>query len=320
MSLVKKVLIVLAIFGAAQAALSVGWIPQTKAPEKSGGAGPALSAGEAPKAEEPAGLKAIEWEKTFKSALARAKKEKKPVLVEFYVPWQQWCRVFEDKTLGDSKVAALARKFVCVRVNAEKSPDLVKKYQLKSYPTTVFLNPRGEVAHRIIGYIPARPFEREMKEIAAGREPEKELKKLEKSNPREFRPLVFLGVGYLKRQEWDKAIEAYERALKVGPGPESKEQQEVVYSLCQLYDFRGHPERAERLLRQLLRAESSDKIKIHDMLGHVYLSMKRPEEAIAQFKAERNLVKDEKQREFLDNLIGHIREAMEKKQPSGEGK
>lgn len=254
----------------------------------------------------------IAWEESLSKALSRARKERKPVLIEFYVTWQQWCRVFDEKTLSDPEIVKLSGKFVCLRVEAKEDSALVRKYRTKSYPTVVFLNSRGETIHRITGYVAARPFEREMREIAKGREPEKELRNLEKSNPREFRPLVMLGVAYLKRQEWDKAIDAYERALETGPGPDAKESQEVIYSLCQLYDFRKKPEKAEPLLLDLLRAESSDKTKVHDMLGHVYLSLKRPNEAIEHFRAERNLIGDEKQRQFLDRMIEHIQKGSKK--------
>jgi len=291
----KSLLFVFLISGFA--GWAIDWIPDDQWPPS---APPELVEGEEPV------IPPLAWEDSLDKALVRAQKDTKPVLIEFFMTWQQWCRVFDEKTLSDPDIVNLSRKFVCVRVDAKEASDLVRKYGVKSYPTVVFLNPRGETIHRIIGYVAARPFEREMKEIAAGREPEKELRKLEESNPREFRPLVMLGVAYLKRQEWDKAIGAYERALEVGPGPESKESQEVIYSLCQLYDFRKKPEKAEPLLVDLLRAESSNKTKVHDMLGHVYLSLKRPAEAIEQFRAERSLVQDQKQREFLDRLIEHI--------------
>ena len=293
-------LIAVVVMLCATAVHPVGWIEDGKAPKRE--AEPDNEAIEQ-------ALKAIDWEASLDTALARAQEEKKPVLIEFHQSWHQWCRMLEEKTLGDEEISRLTRSFVCVRCDAEESQARVKQYGVKGYPTLVFLNSLGEPIHRVIGFIPPRPLEREMKEIARGREPEKELVKLEQSNPTEFKPLVMLAVGYLRRQEWDKAIATYERALAVGPGPGATEQQEVIYSLSQLYDFKKQPEKAERLLRDLLAVESVDKVKVHDMLGHLCLSQRRLEEAIEHFTAERNLVEDEKQREYLDRFIRHIRES-----------
>jgi len=255
----------------------------------------------------------FEWEESLDMALATAKKESKPVFIEFYVTWQQWCRILDEKTLTDTDVVKLSYKFACVRVDGKESPQLVKKYKVTGYPTIVFLNSRGEQVHRLVGFIPPRPFEREMKDIAEGREPAREFAQLEKSNPKEFRQLVLLAIGYLKRQDWDKAINAYEQALKASPGVNSREAEQVIYSLCQLYDYKGKADKSEKLLLRLLKTEGADKIKVHDMLGHTYLSLKQPEKAIEHFEAERSLVKeDEKQGEFLDRLIEQIRNAPNK--------
>lgn len=254
----------------------------------------------------------IAWVQSLDEALKQAKAEKKPVMIEFYQSWQQWCKVLDERTLANPEIVALSNKFVCLRVDAEKSEALAQKYEVKSYPTVVYLNPAGELIHRVVGFVPAAPFKSEMTKIAKGREPEKEFQKLVRSDPREFRPLVLLGVGYLQRQEWDKAIDAYERALRTNPGMEERETQEIIYSLCFLYDYKKKPEKAEGLLRDLLKTESADKAKVHDILGHVYLSLRRPEQAIQQFEAERNVVEDEQQRKSLDKLIEHIKEREQK--------
>jgi tetratricopeptide (TPR) repeat protein len=284
-------------------AWAVDWVPDERPPSQ----GPSVQPTESQPARQPGEL--ITWEKSLDTALERARKENKPVLIDFYVTWQQWCQTLDDKTLADPAIVQLSRRFVCARVNGKDSPDVVKKYGVRGYPTVVFLNPRGEVVHRVIGFVPARPFELEMKPVAEGRNPEKEFQKLVDSKPREFRPLVLLGIGYAKREQWDKAIAAYDRALDIGPGLESKETHEVIYSLCQLYDYKKQPEKSEELLLKILEVRDSDKVKVHDMLGQTYLSLKQPEKAIEQFEAERALVADEQHRQFIDQMIERIRSA-----------
>jgi tetratricopeptide (TPR) repeat protein len=228
------------------------------------------------------------------------------------VDYQQWCRILDDKTLTDAGVVGLSKKLVCVRINGSNSQDLVTKYGVKTYPTVLYLNSKGEVIDRVIGFVPAQPFLRQMKVIADGREPEKEFEKLARSNPTDFRQLVLLAIGYQKRGEFDKAIESYEKALAVGSGRESEAEQQVIYALCPLYDYRGTPEKSEKLLLRLLSTPDSDKIKAHDMLGQTYLSLKQPAKAIEHFQAERELLQDPKQQEFLDRMIEQIRNAPKK--------
>jgi tetratricopeptide (TPR) repeat protein len=254
----------------------------------------------------------IDWEPSVAKALERARSENKPVMIEFYVDWQQWCRVLEQRSFTDDEIGKIARKLVCVRVDAEDEPGIAKKYDVKGYPTLVFLNSRGESIHRLVGFIPPGPLGLELEQIARGREPEKELRRLEESNPTEFRPLVMLGVGYQKRQEWETAIGYYEEALKAAGSLSEKETHEVVYTLSQLYDYKGSPEKSERLLSRLLREDSADKLKVNEMLGHIYLSLKQPEQAIEHFEAARALVEDENQRELLEQLIQRIREAQKR--------
>jgi tetratricopeptide (TPR) repeat protein len=288
---------------------AVEWVPENQpAPPPATTQAPQAQPGEeAPPATPPP----LAWVASVDEALAQAQSEKRPVLIEFHVTYQQWCRTLEEKTLSDPAIVKLSAKCICVRINGQEQQDLVKKYGVKSYPTVVYLNPKGEVIDRQIGFIPARPFEVAMKEIAAGKEPEKDFQKLVASNPTDFRSLVLLGIGYQKREEWDKAILSYEKALRAGPGMDAKEQQEVVYSLCPLYDFRGKPEKSEKMLLDLLNTDTAEKVKVHEMLGQTYLSLKRPNDAIRQFQAERELVQDDQQRQFIDQMIERIRKAQQ---------
>jgi len=288
------------------------WVPeQPKAPSKPPTSEPSV---EQPSEAQPTSESQaqITWADSFDKAVAQSKAENKPLMIEFFVTYQQWCKMLDEKTLADPQIVDLSRQFVCVRVDGKDQAELAKKYGVKGYPATVFLNPQGEVVQRVIGFVPARPFELEMKPVAEGRNPEKEFQDLVKSNPTDFRPLVLLGIGYSKRQQYDKAIDAYEQALKVGPGFESKEQQEVVYSLCQLYDFKSQSGKSEKLLLELLNTSTADKVKVHDMLGQTYLSLKRPDDAVKQFQAERELVTDANQQKFLDQMIERIQKSGEK--------
>ena len=66
-----------------------------------------------------------EWLK-FDAGLAKAKKENKSIVVDFYTDWCHWCKVMEKQTFENADVAKkLKERFVTVRVNAEAQNEQV---------------------------------------------------------------------------------------------------------------------------------------------------------------------------------------------------
>jgi thioredoxin-related protein len=108
---------------------------------------------------------AINWGRNLDSALRKAAAEGKLVMVDFYTEWCGWCKVMEKNTFSNSEVNSLASKFVCVKVDGDRSRDLVRKYNIKGYPTTIFLNEKGMAIERVTGYLPPDQFADKMKAL-----------------------------------------------------------------------------------------------------------------------------------------------------------
>jgi len=98
---------------------------------------------------------AITWAGNLSSALKEAKSKNKPVMADFYTDWCGWCKKLDRDTYADPEVANLSKKFICVKVNGDKYPDLVSKYGVSGYPTIIFLDPAGNKADAIVGYVNA---------------------------------------------------------------------------------------------------------------------------------------------------------------------
>ncbi|MGO4709461.1 thioredoxin family protein [Chryseobacterium sp. 2TAF14] len=95
-------------------------------------------------------------EGNFKSILAKAKKENKLVFIDAYAVWCGPCKlmvknIFPLKPVGDYYNA----NFVNAKIDMEKGEgiDLAKKYNVKVFPTYLFINGDGEEVHRTIGYV-----------------------------------------------------------------------------------------------------------------------------------------------------------------------
>ncbi len=108
----------------------------------------------------------------FNPALEKAAKEDKAILVDFYTDWCHWCKVMDEKTFGEAKVAQkLKERFVTVKLNAEDTnetvsydnqtftnPDFTRSFGVTGYPALAFLDSKGKPITLVPGYIPADQF------------------------------------------------------------------------------------------------------------------------------------------------------------------
>ena len=92
------------------------------------------------------------------AALVKAKAENKLVFIDAYAVWCGPCKVmardiFPLKEVGDFFNA----HFVNLKLDMEANGNLeiAKKYEVKAYPTYLFLNAEGELVHQGLGSMPA---------------------------------------------------------------------------------------------------------------------------------------------------------------------
>lgn len=94
--------------------------------------------------------------KTLGNALDQADAENKLVFVDFYTDWCLPCQIMEEEVYSQMNVSNyLNKNFISYKVNAEKlnGPDLSALYQVKSFPTLLFMDTRGRVIERIEGSV-----------------------------------------------------------------------------------------------------------------------------------------------------------------------
>src|SRR3954447_3485788 len=86
----------------------------------------------------------IAWAPWSADAFARAARERKPVLLSITAAWCEACHEMDRTTYADDRVIALVRdRFVAVRVDADRRPDINERYNLGGWPTTAFLTADG---------------------------------------------------------------------------------------------------------------------------------------------------------------------------------
>ncbi|MBK8351698.1 MAG: thioredoxin family protein [Saprospirales bacterium] len=103
----------------------------------------------------------FEEKATWQQVLDKAKKENKFILVDCYTTWCGPCKwmtkeVFPKAAVGE----AINPNYISSAFDMEKGEglELAKKFNIKNYPTYVFLNSNGEIVHRGLGSMPAEDF------------------------------------------------------------------------------------------------------------------------------------------------------------------
>lgn len=108
----------------------------------------------------------IAWMPWGADAFARATREDKPILLSISAVWCHWCHVMDETSYSDEGViATINDRFVPVRVDNDKRPDVNVRYNMGGWPTTAFLAPDGTTLTGAT-YLPPQQMQRALDEIA----------------------------------------------------------------------------------------------------------------------------------------------------------
>ncbi len=93
------------------------------------------------------------FEGSFRQALAKAKKEKKMVMLDAYTSWCGPCKVLKNKVFPNKELGNYINEhFVSIGVDMEagEGPALANMYPIEGYPTILFLDASGKIKKKIL--------------------------------------------------------------------------------------------------------------------------------------------------------------------------
>ncbi|MFD2571746.1 thioredoxin family protein [Spirosoma soli] len=105
------------------------------------------------RADEPVGIRFFTG--SWTDVLAEAKRQHKPIYVDFHTTWCPPCRRMAREAFPNPQVGEKFNEhFVSYQVDAELGEGftLARQYAVSSYPTALFITPEGELVHRAVGY------------------------------------------------------------------------------------------------------------------------------------------------------------------------
>ncbi len=97
----------------------------------------------------------------WSDALQQAKAEDKLIFVDAYAVWCGPCKMMDRNTFTDEAVGTFFNSnFINVKIDMEKGEgiELAQQYGVRAYPTFLFIDGDGKVAHRLVGYYEPAPF------------------------------------------------------------------------------------------------------------------------------------------------------------------
>ncbi len=166
----------------------------------------------------------INWRPWDDRTFAEALVEDRPVLLCISAVWCRRCHVMDETSYSDPEVISLLNeRYVPVRLDPDRRPDVDERYNRGSLPTTVILTPKGRA---ITGgsYVPPDRLKQVLKELAgAWREKREEFRRAEdkpSETPEEPAPAPSLDIS-----PYDRTVRAIKRAydfIYTGFGREAK--------------------------------------------------------------------------------------------------
>lgn len=85
----------------------------------------------------------IQWASSFEAARDAAKKQNKPLMVDFYADWCSACKMLDAEIYPDAAVVKASRDFVNVKVNTEQRADIAGQYGVTALPTILWIRADG---------------------------------------------------------------------------------------------------------------------------------------------------------------------------------
>jgi len=114
----------------------------------------------------------VTWYHDWDKGMAVAKREAKPVLIDFFAEWCKWCHVMDEQTFSAPGIKnRFIKSWITIRVNTEDKKhyatydgksmsyqNLSGYFQVKGLPSYLFIDKDGKPIYLLPGYVPKEQF------------------------------------------------------------------------------------------------------------------------------------------------------------------
>ena len=112
----------------------------------------------------------LAWLHDEEQALALARREGRPVIIDFWAEWCAACKELDRTAWADPRVREEASRFVALKLDGTDGSDafqrVTEKYGIVGMPTVVFIDPRGrEVPERVTAAVEAEEMLKTLRRV-----------------------------------------------------------------------------------------------------------------------------------------------------------
>lgn len=98
-------------------------------------------------------------------ALDRARREGKPLVLDFMATWCAPCIRLGKETFVEENVAALLERCVLVKIDTDKHPGIAKFFKVSALPDIRFLDSEGRETKKMLGFQSPEDFAKVLEEL-----------------------------------------------------------------------------------------------------------------------------------------------------------
>jgi len=102
---------------------------------------------------------------TYDELLREAKKQKKPIILDFWATWCIPCRKMEKETFANPAFASyINQNFLVYKVNIDTydGMEIADRYAIDTYPTLIVLDAKNKFVNRYRGFFPPDYLKKEL--------------------------------------------------------------------------------------------------------------------------------------------------------------
>lgn len=184
------------------------------------------------------GADKVKWIKNIDEALKKAHKSSRPIFVDVYADWCEWCHKLDKEVYANPTFAKYMKSFIMLKVDSEDQGEGTKfaeKYQVMNLPTLLVLDSKGKLTNRITGFKNADRLMLEIYKV-------ENLRDRERKNPADLNAAFELAEEYLRREMYPDAVSRFVKIIAAPNATQSrKEKAQFSIALALYYEGKLQP-------------------------------------------------------------------------------
>ena len=212
--------------------------------------------------------------KAYSEAFAPVAREtNKPMMLDFWADWCAACIEMEKAVYPDLGVLAVSPKFVFVKIDFDRQPELARRYGIEALPVLLFTNSRGLEIFRHRGLINARGLAEVLQALPADVTELNRLGQMLSADKNSFEALQGLARELRAASLYLTSNEYYKKALDKDPARKNAPLREALLlelglNYLELKESKAAVQTFERCLREFPNSPNQPKFRLS--LGEAY--------------------------------------------------